>query len=143
MQIDFSSQGHYLIALLPELILATWGLVVLLVGVSRRDGSDAATDLGWMSLAGVLVAALANGWLYGVGEVGSDHMIAVDRFRLFANWVLLGAAALAILISFAYVERQRLQVAEYYGLLLYSVVGMMVMVAARDLIIVNRPTPAR
>ena len=33
-------------------------------------------------------------------------MIAVDGFRLFANWIFLIAAALSILISFAYVYRQ-------------------------------------
>jgi NADH-quinone oxidoreductase subunit N len=63
-------------------------------------------------------------------------MVAVDRFRLFANWVLLIGAALSILISFAYVYRQRLQAGEFYGLILLATAGMMFMVGARDLIVV-------
>ena len=138
MQLDFSNQAHFLIALAPEFVLSVWGMVILMLGVSRRQRSnpDAATDLGWMSLMGVLVAASVNGWLYGVSEVGTDSMIAVDRFALFANWIFLAAVGLGILISLAYVKRQELQAGEFYALLIYSTVGLMVMAAARDLIVI-------
>src|SRR5690606_21020092 len=54
----------------------------------------------------------------------------------FSNWIFLIAAALGILISLAYVWRQRLQAGEYYGLVLLSSAGMMFMAGARDLIVV-------
>lgn len=138
MTIDFSSQAHYLIALAPELVLTVWGMIVLLAGVSRRHASTVGRtfDLGWLSLVGVLLAALANGWLYGVTEVGVSSMIAVDGFARFANWIFLIAAGFGILMSMAYVERQALQVGEFFALMLLSTVGMMVMVAARDLIVI-------
>jgi len=138
MYLDFSSQAHFLIALAPEIVLSVWGMVILILGVSRRqlENPDAATDLGWMSLIGVLVAILVNGWLYGVSEAGVDSMVAVDRFALFANWIFLVALGLAILISLAYVKNQRLQAGEFYGLLIYATVGLMVMAAARDLIVI-------
>ena len=144
MTLDFSRNVHYLWALLPEVVLCTWGMVVLVVGVWRpadepaqeaTDGSRSG-DLGWLALAGVGLAAVANGWLHGVREVGTAGMIAVDGFRLFSNWIFLTAAALGILISFAYVHRQRLQAGEYYGLILLSTAGMMFMAGARDLIVV-------
>ena len=137
MQLDFSSQGHYLIALLPELVLCVFAMLVLLAGVAdrTRNSPDRVADLGWLSLLGILVAALANGWLYGVTEVGTSSMVAVDLFRLFANWIFLAAAAMSVLISIAYVERQGLQAGEFYGLLLLSTVGMMFMASARDLIV--------
>ena len=103
MELDFSSQAHYLFALLPEIVLSVWGMVLLIAGVWRGDeGSTTTADshvLGWLSVGGIVLAALANGWLYGVAEVGSSSMIAVDRFRLFANWIFLLAAAFSILIS--------------------------------------------
>ncbi|MEX2049274.1 MAG: NADH-quinone oxidoreductase subunit N [Gemmatimonadota bacterium] len=147
MQLDFSSGVHFWWALLPEIILCVSGIVVLLAGVWDGPNPEAAdeagdptlsrtADLGWLALAGLLAAALANGWLYGVQEVGDTAMVAVDRFRLFANWVLLIGAALSILISFAYVYRQRLQAGEFYGLILLATAGMMFMVGARDLIVV-------
>jgi len=147
MQLDFTSGVDFWWALLPEIILCVWGIVVLLAGVwkgpKKADELEAGdptlsrtADLGWLALVGVLAAAFANGWLYGVHEVGNTAMVAVDRFRLFANWVLLAGAALSILISFAYVYRQRLQSGEFYGLIVLATAGMMFMVGARDLIVV-------
>ena len=147
MELDFSRQLHFFWALLPEIILCTFGMVVLVAGVSGKykdadkapsgDPSFGTTaDLGWLSLIGVLIAAGANGWLYGVKEVGQDSMIALDHFRLFANWIFLLAAALTILISFAYVYRQRLQAGEFFALILFATAGAMFMAGARDLIVI-------
>jgi NADH-quinone oxidoreductase subunit N len=63
-------------------------------------------------------------------------MIALDGFALFSNWILLAGAGLGILISQSYVQRQGLQAAEFYALLIFSTVGLMVMAAARDLIVI-------
>ncbi|MSR36870.1 MAG: NADH-quinone oxidoreductase subunit N [Gemmatimonadetes bacterium] len=142
MALDFASNVDYLWALLPEILLCITAMAVLIAGVWNDDDSAEARegarswDLGWIALAGVAASAVANGWLHGVHEIGTSSMIAVDGFRLFANWIFLVAAALSILISFAYVYRQRLQAGEYYGLLLLSVAGMMFMAGARDLIVV-------
>jgi NADH-quinone oxidoreductase subunit N len=147
MTLDFSRNLHFLWALLPEILLCVWGIGVLLAGVSgrrdpRRAGgeqlaeAEPSDDLGWISLAGLGVAALANGWLYGVSEVGTSSMIAVDGFRLFANWIFLGAAAFGVVMSPTYVWRQRLQAGEYYALMLFATAGMMFMAAARDLMVI-------
>ena len=70
MQLDFSRDVHYLWALLPEVVLCIWGMVVLVVGVSgKRDersrGLEAVTaepsqDLGWLAFVGVLLATLLS-----------------------------------------------------------------------------------
>ncbi len=140
MQLDFASNADYLFALLPEVVLSIWGMGVLLAGVwnRRSDGTTEPGDpviLGWISLAGLVVAGIANGWLYGVTQVGDGAVIAMDPLALFANWVFLLAGALSILISFQYIQRQRLQVGEFYGLMLFAVVGMMIMASARELIL--------
>jgi NADH-quinone oxidoreductase subunit N len=145
MELDFSRQLHYVWALLPEIILCVWGMVVLVAGVSGKhkrtqDAGDpsfgSSAELGWLALMGVLVAAGANGWLYGAHEVGQTSMIALDRFALFSNWIFLTATSLSILISFAYVYRQRLQAGEFYALILFATAGMMFMTSARDLIVI-------
>ena len=144
MVLDYATQLDYLWALLPEFVLCLWGMVVLLAGVSgKRDprtAGDAASeapsaDLGGLSLVGIVLAALANGWLYGVSETGSG-MVTVDGFRLFANWIFLAAAAFGIVMSLSYVTRQRLQAGEYYALTLFATAGMMMMAAARDLMVI-------
>jgi NADH-quinone oxidoreductase subunit N len=148
MELDFTRGLDYWWALLPEIVLCAWGMVVLIAGVSRKATARAQTDdtgdptlsggadMGWLALVGILVSGLANGWLYGIHEVGDTAMVAVDHFRLFANWIILIAGALTILISFAYVYRQRLQAGEFYGLILLASAGMMFMAGARDLIVI-------
>ena len=138
MELDFGHQAHFIVALAPEIILSVWGIVILLVGVSSRRSDSAGTsaDLGWLSVLGILAAAIANLWLYSVTEVGTHSMIALDRFALFSNWIILSGAGLGVLISQSYVQRQGLQAAEFYGLLIYSTVGLMIMAAARDLIVI-------
>ena len=138
MELDFSSQSHFLFALLPEIILCVWGMLVLVLGVWKKegDGGPSPSDLGVLSLVGILLAAGANGWLYGVSQTGGDGMVLVDRLRLFANWIFLLAGALSILISLAYVTRQRLQSAETYSLMLFAMVGMMMMGGTQNLIVI-------
>ena len=147
MIIDFSRQLHYVWALLPEIILCISGMAILVVGVTGKYREahlavadelepERSGDLGWLALLSLSLAAVANAWLYGVTEVGVNSMIAVDQFRLFSNWIFLLAAVLGILISFAYVYRQRLQAGEFYALILFATSGMMFMAGARDLIVV-------
>jgi NADH-quinone oxidoreductase subunit N len=138
MELDFSSQAHFLLALLPEIVLTVFGMIVLVTGVWSKEEEDRAGSdtLGALALVGILLAAGANGWLYGVSQTGGDGMVVIDRFRLFANWIFLLAGALCILISLAYVTRQRLQSGEVYALMLFAVVGMMVMGGTQNLIVI-------
>jgi NADH-quinone oxidoreductase subunit N len=147
MILDFTRNLHFFWAMLPEIVLCAWGIGVLLAGVSgKRDQRSAdgervaeaepSQDLGWIALGGIGAAAVINGWLYGVTEVGTTGMIAVDGFRLFANWIFLATAALAVVMSPTYVWRQRLQAGEFYALILFATAGMMFMAAARDLIVI-------
>ncbi|MBI4539418.1 MAG: NADH-quinone oxidoreductase subunit N [Gemmatimonadetes bacterium] len=138
MSLDFTRSIHFFWALLPELVLSAWALLVLLVDVWQRGSRSGPSSptIAWLSLAGVLLAGVANGWLYRVVEAVPTSMVAVDGFRLFANWVFLLSAALTILISFGYLTRQGLRIGEFYVLVLLATVGMMFMAGSRDLILI-------
>jgi len=135
MAIDFASRLDYVWALLPEIVLCAWALFILLKGVRKDDPGGDESGSGWLALIGVGLAAAANGWLYGLEEVGTAGAVTVDGFRLFSNWILLIAAAFGVVVSMAYVDKQRFQSPEYYSLLLYSTVGMMFMVSSRELML--------
>jgi NADH-quinone oxidoreductase subunit N len=63
-------------------------------------------------------------------------MIAVDDFRFVADWLFLGAAALTVLLSFDYLEREELLVPEYYVLIVFATLGMMLMGGGEDLMVI-------
>ncbi len=138
VMIDFSAQSHYLLALLPETVLSAAAILLLLGDVWQR-GSDSRQSGSWtgiFSLVAIGVAIAAN-VLLSTFEVPDRHgMIAVDGFRITVNFLLLGIAFLAILYASDYLDREELRIGEFYALLLLAAVGMMVLAAARDLIVV-------
>jgi NADH-quinone oxidoreductase subunit N len=63
-------------------------------------------------------------------------MVATDDFALFFRLVILGSAAVAVLLSAHYLERTGEARGEYYALLLFATSGMTLLSAAADLIVV-------
>jgi NADH-quinone oxidoreductase subunit N len=95
------------------------------------------------SARGAVVALLtlvAGGWsVYHVRDarrVLFDGMFMHDGFTVFFTLLLCAIGALAVLLSWDYVRRTRINQAEYYALLLCSTMGMIVMAASNDLITV-------
>src|SRR5690606_11638757 len=100
MQLDFSSQAAYLPALLPEIVLSLWAMLVLMVDVFQKGNRSEPSSpiIPWLSLAGIGAAAVANVWMLGLETTGYG-VIAVDGFRVFSNFIFLLAAGLTILLS--------------------------------------------
>ncbi len=137
MILDFSSQAHYFWALLPEIVLSVVALAVLLLDVFRRGrgSGGAARWLGWLAVAGVVAAAVANAWLLTARSPEGIGMIAIDGFRVATNFVVLGAVGLGLLFSFDWLAREDLEIGEYHFLVLMAAVGMMILAGTRDLVV--------
>ncbi|TFG65973.1 MAG: NADH-quinone oxidoreductase subunit N [Gemmatimonadales bacterium] len=138
MIIDFSSQIHYVWALLPEIILAATGLTILTVDVFLR-GSRSGPSGRWVPAAAVLgtvTAGAAAVFQLGFESPLAMSMVAIDEFRVALTLVILAATTLSILFGMDYLERRGLAVGEYYFLILMAAIGMTLLTAARDLIVV-------
>ena len=61
-------------------------------------------------------------------------MLIHDGFTVFFTLLFLGVTAVAVLLSWDYVKRMRINQSEYYALLLASTLGMIIMSASNDLI---------
>jgi NADH-quinone oxidoreductase subunit N len=136
-RIDLGTPMGIALALLPEILLSGWSLIVLLVVSWRHQTAQDSRLAGWLSLAGLLVtgAALAALWVGGAAPDGLPQMVALDPFRYGASAIALLAAAGTILLSLGYLERERLLAPEYYPLVLLATVGMMFLAGAEDLIV--------
>jgi NADH-quinone oxidoreductase subunit N len=63
-------------------------------------------------------------------------VVAADNYALFFNVTICLIGLLTILLSMGSAERDQLPVGEYYTLMLFAIAGMMLMGAAKDLLIV-------
>ncbi len=119
-------------AMLPMLLITGAGLLVLvldpLLPPERRD------RLAVLGLAGIVAAALVLLIRRGQHEIVFGGMLAADAFALYFNLLFLLVAGLTVLISLPYVRRVGMDHGEYYALLLFSTLGMMIMASSLDLI---------
>jgi NADH-quinone oxidoreductase subunit N len=88
------------------------------------------------ALATCLVGAVGSGMLFGEqNQLLFGGMMVADVYSNFFNIIFLASAALTIMGSFRYLDRENLQYPEYYVLLLLSALGMMLLTSALDLIV--------
>ena len=120
---------------LPELLLVGTGIVVLLAGV--LFGRVERLTLLFLSLAGVAAAAAASFDLWGWegGPTALAGSVAVDRFGVIVRLLLLGVAAIGLLLGHHYFERTGESRIEFYALLLFATAGMTLFAVSADLIV--------
>ncbi len=122
-------------AIAPDLLLCA-GAMILLLYAAWKPESEAhqrRVALGSMGVALLtlvaVIAAGVSGWSSGPGPV------AVDGFRWAADVVFLLATVVAIGLSMDYNAREGITAPEAHVLVLLATVGMMIMAAARDLMV--------
>ncbi|MBM4348848.1 MAG: NADH-quinone oxidoreductase subunit N [Deltaproteobacteria bacterium] len=123
----------YLIA--PEIIIAAFGFLVLLVDVFAPKGEKKGY-LGVLSLIGVVIAFFYTFPLAGAAKTGFEGMFTSDGFAIFFKITILIIAFLTVLISMGYATREGIGFGEYYALILFATLGMMLMAAGTHLIVI-------
>ncbi|MDP6403028.1 MAG: NADH-quinone oxidoreductase subunit N [SAR202 cluster bacterium] len=129
--------SHDVWLLSPELSVA--GIALLLViadlAVKRKGFLPGLAVIGLAVPLGLSIALWFE--LNNDGLAASDGVfgtLVVDKFSLFFKFLFVGVAAIIVLISADYVKKfQRFQ-AEYYALVLFSTVGMMLLASTTELI---------
>ena len=128
------------VLILPELVLTAFGIVVMLVDPLLKPGNSR-KSLGFLSLVGTLCAIGAAfyqmAWLGGSANAsGWFGMVRVDSFSIFFHVLIPAISAVCILASLEYLETQNIRSGEYYGLILFGTVGMVLMSAAVELVLI-------
>ena len=137
IQLDTTTPQGVTAALLPEVLLSGWSLIVLLVASWRHGRPEDSRLAGWLSFAGVALslAGLAWLWLNDAAPLGLAQMVALDPYRYAAAALILVCAGGTILLSLGYLEREDLLAPEYYPLILLATCGMLFLAGAEDLIV--------
>jgi NADH-quinone oxidoreductase subunit N len=118
--------------LLPELILSIGGTILMMVAAfAGRRGSGTTS---WLAVALLLAASVALiGAPSHTGPV-FDGFVGADLFSSFGKAIIFPAAAVAIIAAHGWFERGTEHASEYAVLIVFSAVGMSVMVSATSLV---------
>jgi NADH-quinone oxidoreductase subunit N len=118
--------------LLPEIVLAVGGMALLMVGAFAGERATRAVDA--LSVLLIIVVAALVVWMPGEKAVLFNGSIVVDLFARFMKVLALAGSAVAILMSLDYMTRAGQRRFEYPILVIFSTLGMMLLVSAGDLI---------
>jgi len=124
-----TSLPHDLTVMLPELIMAISGMVLLLLGVVR--GNERA--MGFLSFLAIVAMAAAARFVVvpltpDIGAFGGAFV--EDGFARFAKILILLGAALTLVMSQGYFVREKIARFEFPVLVIFATLGMLLMVSA-------------
>ena len=131
-------------AALPEVFLAVMAMTLLMVGVFVPE-KQATRSVGGLTLVSfaitfILMLTVASPHVQMAFPYGGDavapagYFFISDTFSFYLKTLILLAAGLSVLISPDYLKRKGIAKFEYYVLMVLSVVGMMLMVSANNLL---------
>ena len=119
--------------LTPEFALAGLAFLVFAVDLFLPEGRKGL--LAWLSMAGLIaLIVLSLVMLWDEEESLYDGLLTVDDFALFFKVFFMGMGVFIILSSMDFVENKLKHQGEFYGLLLFSILGMNVMAQSRELL---------
>jgi NADH-quinone oxidoreductase subunit N len=121
-------------AVLPEMVVALTGIVVMLYDVFVPKQRNVTTVI---ALIGIAASAFLTVSLWGdTVQYSWNGMVANDPLRLSFTLVLLFVAAMTILVSSVWTDRESIPVGEYHALLLFATFGGMFMASGNDFVII-------
>jgi NADH-quinone oxidoreductase subunit N len=136
MTFDLSLPAQLAGALGPDLFLMGGAMLLLLWAGWRPESDEHQRSVGILSIVLCVVTMALVGYYAYEGYTANVGPIAVDNFRWAADEIFLIATVGTIAMSLDYNSREGIMPGESHVLLLLATSGMMILAAARDLIIV-------
>ena len=120
-------------AIVPMLCVTLAALASMGAEAFRKPGEK--MPIGGLGIVGLIGAAASTAMLWNRNSDGFGVIVA-DNFGLFVTMTLVIVGILTIMFSSQVVHGDEYPKGEYYTLLLFSIVGMMMMATANDLLVV-------
>ena len=122
------------IVLLPEIVLAVGVMVLMMVDIGRR-GQNGGAPLAGLSLVILLLGIGASLLIWSRPPAEYLGGAVSDGFSLSVRLIVLVAGIFGVLLSRNYLPAIERQSGAFYSLLILAVIGMMLMGAATNLIV--------
>jgi len=128
-------QSSDYVRILPEIVLAVFGMLVMVLDPLLGDKQSRST-LGAVALVGTLCGLAATWYMAQSPGLGFYGMVRADSFSVFFHVLVIAISGVVVLMSFEYTSVQKMRGGEYYGLILFSAVGMGLMSSAVELVLI-------
>jgi len=134
MPANFAPSADDLLRFAPETILTVAGTVLMVL--DPFFAKKAPKLFGNLTIVAFILAIFAAVAANSVPGHAFSNLLIVDGFATFFRVLVLCLGILTVLSSYRYLERENAETSEYHALLLFSVAGQCLMVAANDLIMI-------
>jgi len=118
----------------PWLTLTIAAIIILLVDAFSPKGRKGIFPI--LALVALAVAAWQTYCLWGKVGVDFSRMVYLDNFAFYFYLIIILGTALTILLSPNYLEEFGKNLGEYYALVLFAAVGMLLMAASAHFIMI-------
>ena len=118
--------------MIPEFVLA--GLATAIVALGLMFPRLRQEVIGYTAAAATLVLLVLTAVFYINENDDFANIIAVDNYTVLFRAFFLGIAFFTIVASMQFAGERLKNHAEYYGLILFATLGMILMASARELI---------
>src|SRR5687767_4172384 len=134
--LDLSIPLQLSLALGPDLVLMGGAMILLLWAAWKPDSAAHQRTIATACMVLTVITAGVTWWYFQKGYTATPGPIAVDNFRWIADMVILLGTLFAIALARDDNDRQGTGIAETHVLILLASSGMMLLAAARDLMVV-------
>jgi NADH-quinone oxidoreductase subunit N len=122
--------------ILPEVILTITGVAVMLIDASLAP-LTARRNLGWLAAIGTGIAYLASVWQLSLPMgTGFSGTVETSPFTVFFHVLICGIVIVTLLLSLDALPEDSHHQGEYYALMVFGAVGMCLLTAATELLVV-------
>lgn len=115
--------------MLPIVLLSVFGIALLFLGFMKSK-----TILLPATLFFLLITLAVNFLDWNKTYLYFNDMLRVNNLAMVFIAIVLGSAFLVVALSGSFIENDEAQPAEYYGIILFSLVGAVMMIAFENLI---------
>jgi len=124
--------AHNFLLTAPELLLTIASLILLLM--SAWMGDRGGRLIAWLAVGALVSACFLVPGVRDAGGIAFGGLFIADSFAAFAKILVFGGAAVSILAAQSWFGRDRDFRAEYPVMIIFSSIGMGMMVSAGDLL---------
>jgi NADH-quinone oxidoreductase subunit N len=134
MPTNFTPSADDMLRFSPEIVLSLAGTLLMIL--DPLFAKKLPKLFGHLAIAGFLLAMVGAIAANSVPGHAFSDLLVVDGFATFFRVLVLGIGVLSVLSSYKYLDKEHAETGEYHALLLFSVAGQCLMVAANDLIMI-------